>query len=101
MGDGSNSGRRPSDTRLPPTYPPLGKFNLIREIGRGAMGVVYEGLDTVTRRKVAVKLLNAPPQIDPRESKPAEDRFLREARLSASIAPHPAIVAVLEAGVIE
>jgi len=63
------------------------------------MGVVYEAADSVTGRRVAVKLLNSPPGPDPRESKPAEDRFLREARLAAGIPAHPGIVGVVEAGV--
>jgi serine/threonine protein kinase len=63
------------------------------------MGVVYEAMDTLTGGRVAVKLLNSPPAADPRESKPAEDRFLREARVAAAVPPHPGIVGVLEAGI--
>ncbi len=100
MGD-SKHGQTPSDTLLPPQFPPLGKFTLLREIGRGAMGVVYEAVDTLTHRKVAVKLLNAPPARDAREAKPAEDRFLREERLAAAIPPHPGIIGIREAGIID
>src|SRR5688572_26675266 len=34
-----------------PAYPPFGKYSVIREIGRGAMGVVYEAEDTELRRR--------------------------------------------------
>src|SRR6185436_9060039 len=44
-----------------PSFPPFGKYNLLREIGRGAMGVVYEAEDTELRRRVALKLLIVPP----------------------------------------
>jgi predicted Ser/Thr protein kinase len=100
LGD-SRHGQHPSDTLFPRQFPPLGKFTLVREIGRGAMGVVYEGIDTSTDRTVAIKLLNSPPVLDPRESKPSEDRFLREARLAATIPAHPGIVGILGAGILE
>jgi serine/threonine-protein kinase len=92
--------KTPEDILPLPAHPPLrlGKYSLLRELGRGAMGVVYEAEDTETRRRVALKVLIAPPSMDPRELKPEEERFLREARLSALLPPHPAIVRVHEAG---
>ena len=42
----------------PKTLPPkLGKYEVRREIGRGGMGVVYEGYDPVINRRVALKTL--------------------------------------------
>jgi serine/threonine-protein kinase len=84
-----------------PSFPPFGKYELLREIGRGAMGVVYEAQDTELRRRVALKMLISPPRQDPQESKPEDDRFLRESQLHKSLPPHPGIVPVLEAGVID
>jgi hypothetical protein len=90
-----------SATPKVPSFPPFGKYELLREIGRGAMGVVYEAQDSELRRRVALKMLISPPRQDPKESKPEEDRFLRESELHKSLPPHAGIVPVLEAGVIE
>jgi serine/threonine-protein kinase len=84
-----------------PSFPPFGKYNLVRELGRGAMGVVYEAEDTELHRRVALKMLIVSPGRDPEESKPEQERFLRESQLHKSLPPHPGIVPVLEAGVID
>jgi hypothetical protein len=79
----------------------LGKYRILRELGRGAMGVVYEAVDSDLGRTVALKLLLRSPQANPKEAAIEEERFLREARLSASLPKHPHIVGVHEAGVLE
>jgi len=84
-----------------PSFPPFGKFEFTREIGRGAMGVVYEAMDTELHRRVAVKMLIGSSSRDASEAKPEEDRFLRETQLHKSLPPHPGIVPVLEAGLID
>ena len=84
-----------------PSFPPFGKYELLREIGRGAMGVVYEAVDTELRRHVALKMLISPPRMDPMETKPEDERFIRESQLHKSLPPHEGIVPVLEAGAID
>jgi len=84
-----------------PSHAPLGKYEILRELGRGGMGVVYEALDNQLRRRVALKLLLGAPTADPHEAKMDEERFLREARLSANLSKHPHIVSVYEAGVLD
>ncbi|HLM73372.1 MAG TPA: protein kinase [Polyangiaceae bacterium] len=71
----------------------IGPFRLVRKIGEGGMGVVYEAEDTRLRRRVALKIL--PPSLvgDPSRKR----RLLREAR-SGSAAKHPSIAAVFEVG---
>jgi eukaryotic-like serine/threonine-protein kinase len=66
-----------------------GKFVLIREIGRGGMGAVFEAENSSIGRRVAIKVL------DPRHAGRPEQiqRFRREARAAARIA-HPNIVVV-------
>jgi tRNA A-37 threonylcarbamoyl transferase component Bud32 len=78
---------------------PFGKYTLLRKVGRGGMGVVYEALDTVLNRRVAVKLRVSSPEdaVDGTE----QERFLREARLSAALPKHAHIVSVYEAGAID
>jgi serine/threonine protein kinase len=71
----------------------LGRFRLIREIGRGGCGVVFLAEDPHSEKLVALKVPN-PAAMASRESK---RRFLREARATASL-NHPSIVAVYEAG---
>jgi len=72
-----------------------------KRLGHGGKGIVYEALDTVLNRKVALKLVLQAPGIDPEELKRERDRFLVEARLSAVLPVHPNIVSVYEAGDME
>src|SRR5262245_14321593 len=67
----------------------LGKHLLLRLIGQGGMGVVYEAEDTFLRRRVAVKVIARGLDTE------AEGRFLREARAVACLS-HPNVVAVHE-----
>ncbi|MDZ4775003.1 MAG: serine/threonine-protein kinase [Planctomycetota bacterium] len=71
----------------------LGEFELVEEIGRGASGVVYLGLQRSLDRKVAIKIL-APQWANTPD---ARLRFEREAR-AASRLRHPAVVVVLAFG---
>jgi serine/threonine protein kinase/tetratricopeptide (TPR) repeat protein len=71
----------------------LGPYRLVREIGSGGMGVVYEAEDTRLRRRVAVKLL--PPELS--RNRDAKQRFLREAR-AASALDDPNICTVHDVG---
>jgi WD40 repeat protein/serine/threonine protein kinase len=78
----------------------LGKYRLVRELGRGGMGVVFEAVDTQLNRKVALKLMLTNPNADPKERALEEERFVQEAQLSAKL-KHPNIVTVYEAGLLE
>ena len=79
----------------------LGKYTIVREVGRGGMGAVFDALDTTLNRRVALKMLVLQPKADPNAARVDEERFLREAKLTAQVPPHPHIVGVYEAGVIE
>jgi len=71
----------------------LGKYRIIRRIARGGMGVVYEAVDPVLQRRVAVKLL---PEALTRDSI-AQSKFLSEARAAARL-NHANVVPVHDAG---
>jgi serine/threonine protein kinase len=101
-----NAGPGVSAVSLPPIEAPqptqtrLGKYVIQGELGRGGMGVVYEALDSQLNRKVALKLMLANPNMDPRDRQLELDRFIQEAQLSAKL-KHPNIVTVYEAGVLD
>jgi eukaryotic-like serine/threonine-protein kinase len=70
----------------------VGRFELVRELGRGGFGVVYEARDTVLGRSVAFKAVKAG-----RRTAASEERLLREAEAAARLA-HPNIVTLHDVG---
>jgi len=74
----------------------LGRYKIIRKIGHGAMGVVYEAKDPLIDRIVAIKTINFQ-NLNPAEKKEYEARFYLEAR-SAGRLTHPNIVTVHDLG---
>lgn len=73
----------------------LGRYKILAEVGRGAMGIVYRARDPVIERDVAVKILH--PDCPPDELPEVRERFLREAR-SAGRLTHPSIVIIHDVG---
>ncbi len=71
----------------------LGRFRLLRELGRGGAGVVYLAEDPYLPRPVALKVPRAPQLLDPAQ----RQRFLREAKAAARL-DDPHVVAVHEVG---
>ncbi|HET9990481.1 MAG TPA: serine/threonine-protein kinase [Kofleriaceae bacterium] len=69
------------------------RYRLMRELGRGATGVVYLARDAELDRDVAIKLLH--PHLAGIDKQDALDRFFHEARVMASLR-HPNVVAVLD-----
>jgi eukaryotic-like serine/threonine-protein kinase len=70
----------------------VGRFELVREIGRGGFGVVYEARDTELHRTVAFKAVRAGQMREVRE-----ERLLREAEAAARLS-HPNIVTLFDVG---
>ncbi|MBL0085726.1 MAG: protein kinase [Ideonella sp.] len=74
----------------------LGKYRIVREIGRGSMGVVYEGFDPSIQRRVAIKVVREA-DLDPIERGELHARLEREAQAAGRL-NHPNIVAVYDFG---
>ncbi len=69
------------------------RYRLVRELGRGATGVVYLARDAELERDVAIKLLH--PHLSAAEKAQSCARFFTEARIAASLR-HPNIMAILD-----
>ncbi len=74
----------------------LGKYLIKRELGKGAMGVVYEGFDPVIERVVAIKTI-LPQQLNADEAQGVLARFKREAQAAGRL-NHPNIVGIYDYG---
>ncbi len=72
----------------------LGKYEIRRELGRGAMGVVYEALDPLIKRRVALKTIR-PDQLTGERPDDVVARFRREAQAAGRL-NHPNIVSIYE-----
>jgi hypothetical protein len=75
----------------------LGRYVLEREIGRGAMGIVYLGRDTAINRSVAIKAIPLASEFSDAELVEARSRFFREAETAGRL-NHPNIVTIYDVG---
>ncbi len=75
----------------------FGRYEVVEEIGAGAMGAVFKARDPVMDRVVAVKTIHASALVGPMAEQYRE-RFTREARAAGRLA-HPGIVTMFDAGV--
>ena len=74
----------------------LGKYLIRGELGKGAMGIVYEGLDPLIERIVAIKTIR-PEQLNKNQAAEILARFKREAQAAGRL-NHPHIVAIYDYG---
>lgn len=75
----------------------FGRYQVIRELGRGAMGTVYEAHDPQLKRTVALKVLTAVDRMQGVERVQAVERFHRESRAAGSLV-HPNIAQIFDVG---
>ena len=80
-----------------PPKPKLGRYELDRELGRGAMGTVYVARDPQINRVVALKAIPLSDEANENDSDDLKSRFFREAEMAGRLA-HPRIVTVYDAG---
>jgi serine/threonine protein kinase len=78
----------------------IGRYEVVKTIGKGAMGVVYKARDPLLDRIVAVKTIMSPQGQGRRVRSAFLERFQREAKAAAKM-QHPAIVTIFDVGVDE
>ena len=78
------------------TKPTFGRYEILRELGHGAMGTVYLGRDPKINRKVAIKTLDYA-QVGGDELDEVKERFFREAEAAGKLS-HPNIVSIYDVG---
>jgi serine/threonine-protein kinase len=77
--------------------PMLGRYQVEKELGKGAMGVVYLGRDPKIGRVVAIKTMALAQEFEADELAEVKDRFFREAETAGRLS-HPNIVTIYDAG---
>ena len=77
--------------------PMLGRYQVEKELGKGAMGVVYLGKDPKIGRVVAIKTMALAQEFEPDELVEVKDRFFREAETAGRLS-HLNIVTIFDAG---
>jgi serine/threonine-protein kinase len=89
--------RDPKPADAGPMPARLGRYELLHQLGKGAMGVVYRGRDPRINREVAVKAISLADEFDPDDVEQARARFFREAEMAGRLS-HPHIVTIFDAG---
>jgi len=77
--------------------PMLGRFQVEKELGKGAMGVVYQGTDPKIGRVVAIKTMAFSQEFEADELVEVKERFFREAQTAGRL-NHPNIVTIFDTG---
>jgi len=77
--------------------PMLGRYQVEKELGKGAMGVVYQGRDPKINRVVAIKTMALSQEFEEDELVEVKERFFREAETAGRL-NHPHIVTIFDAG---
>ena len=78
------------------TKPTLGRYEIIKELGHGAMGTVYLGKDPSINREVAIKTISYA-DVEPEQLGEVKHQFFREAEAAGKLT-HPNIVTIYDAG---
>jgi serine/threonine-protein kinase len=98
---GGSSGRSNASTmvldKAGVSKPMLGRYEIEKELGKGAMGVVYLGKDPKIGRVVAIKTMALAQEFEADELQDVKDRFFREAETAGRL-NHPNIVTMYDAG---
>ncbi|MBT8407815.1 MAG: serine/threonine protein kinase [Deltaproteobacteria bacterium] len=77
--------------------PTLGRYEILEELGRGAMGIVYKGRDPKLDRLTAIKTIRFTDDFDEDQAAKIREQFYREAEVVAKLS-HPNIVTIYDVG---
>jgi CHASE2 domain-containing sensor protein/tRNA A-37 threonylcarbamoyl transferase component Bud32 len=94
---GTMSVQTETESYNPAAMDHFGRYRLIEAIGKGAMGMVYKGLDPAIDRLVALKTIRLDQIIDSDESQELRERLQREAKAAGKLS-HPNIVTIYDVG---
>jgi CHASE2 domain-containing sensor protein/tRNA A-37 threonylcarbamoyl transferase component Bud32 len=83
-----------SDLGIKPT---VGRYEILGELGQGAMGIVYKARDPKINRLVAIKTIRFSDEFEESRIKEIKDRFFREAEIAGKLS-HPSIVSIYDVG---
>lgn len=82
---------------IPQKKPTLGRYEIIEQIGKGAMGIVYKGRDPKLNRLTAIKTIRFMDEFDEDKVEQIKDQFYREAEVVARLS-HKNIVTIYDVG---
>ena len=97
LGGGGEPPGRHRSTSPAGEKPKFGRFEVQKELGKGAMGVVYLGKDPKIGREVAIKTMALAQEFEAEELAEVKERFFREAETAGRLS-HPNIVTIYDTG---
>jgi len=92
-----NSAGRPAPASRASAVPArLGRYEILHQLGKGAMGVVYRARDPMINREVALKAIPLATELEGEELEQARAKFFREAEMAGRLS-HPHLLTIFEA----
>jgi len=79
------------------TKPTVGRYEIIDQLGQGAMGIVYKARDPRINRLVAIKTIRFSDDFEDKQVNEVKERFFKEAELAGKLA-HPSIISIHDIG---
>ena len=79
------------------TKPTVGRYEILGELGQGAMGRVYKGRDPKINRLVAIKTIRFSDDFEDEQVQEVKERFFKEAELAGKLS-HPSIISIYDVG---
>jgi tRNA A-37 threonylcarbamoyl transferase component Bud32 len=85
------------ENALPGEKPRIGRYEILGELGKGSMGLVYKALDPNINRLLAIKTIRFSDEFDEEVIQEIKERFFREAQIAGKLS-HPSIVTIYDVG---